>query len=199
MNKIIFSLLLLVSSNTFSQGYYHGAGFNISLNNYRFIYDDPVLGRFDNSRLNFLPSLVYKASYGIILKSDFYFAASAYPAIGAMYSSNSNSQSGQTTSSYFGYDLPLLGEFYFGSLDDNAFHFGVGYDISSFRQNGVGRTTHGPQLSFGGQLFVRDQLYHIRFFYTKGLNKTKDIPSGVDVITDQRNYFGGSLIYMFGI
>lgn len=199
MNKIIFCLLLLISGSSFSQGYYHGLGFNISLNNYRFIYDDPIYGRIDNSRLNLLPSLVYKASYGIILNSDCYFAASAYPAIGAMYSSSSNSQSGQTTSSYFGYDLPILGELYFGNLDDFAFHLGAGYDISSFRQNGIGRMTHGPQLSFGGQIFFRDQLYHIRFFYTKGLNKTKDIPSGVDVITDQRNYFGGSLIYMFGM
>jgi hypothetical protein len=200
MKKIISLLTVFISLNASAQDYYHGLGAKISLNSYKFVYELPSeFGQIDLSSNDLLPSIVYKASVGFELNRKMYFAASAYPSIGAFYSSNYNSQSGGSSSAYIGYDLPILGELYFGDIEDNAFHVGLGYELSGFKQDGVGRKTHGPQLSIGGQFLLRDRMYHLRFSYTHGLNKTRDIPSYVNVITDKTFIIGGSLIYMFGM
>lgn len=148
----------------YAQGYYHGVGLAANYG----IYDGGVAA---------VPGVLYKASYAISENGPS-FAVSAYPYLGF----NLNSREGGS----LGFELPVLGEAYFGDLDDRCFFAGLGFSYAFIAESGsstefadgttyssgsIGGPVMGPQIGLGGQFNLKDRLLGIRVSYTYGINK----------------------------
>ena len=165
-----------------AQDYYHGIGAQALLGLYN--YDN-------ESTPKLVPSIMYKATLGFELSRRKHFAVSAYPSVGFNYESNELG-----SSSYFGYQIPILGELYLGDIDDQNFNVGLGFSYGSISYgDGFDGTILGPVLNIGGQLEVKDQLLGFKASYTHGLNKDANIISS---ISQSRSMIGLSVYYVIG-
>lgn len=191
MKKIILSLSLFLGLNSYAQDYYHaiGAAYNIGLYNLSYTSVSQNIDLGITSTLG-CPMIVYKATLAFELSRSSSFAVTAYPGVGGFISSQSGS--------YVGYQLPVLGEMYFGDVDDANFNFGAGFFYGGILADGSGGAIMGPQASIGGQFEFRDNLIGLRGYYTYGVNKSRDLPSDAENVTDTKSLFGVSVHYLLG-
>lgn len=191
MKKITLAALLFFSFQARSQDYYHAIGGAYNIGMYNLAYNS-VSENVNYSETSMLGSalIVYKATLAFEMSRSSSFAVSAYPGVGGYFSSRYGS--------YIGYQLPILGEFYFGDVDDANFNFGGGFFYGGVSSNGSGGAIMGPQLSIGGQFEFRDKLVGLRGYYTLGLNKSKYLPADATDVTDKKSLFGVSLQYIIG-
>jgi len=143
--------------------------------------------------LVFVPGVIYKASLAFEINRDMNFAISAYPFIGAM--GSFNSQQGASSGTSIGAELPVLGEIYFGDLDDPCFFIGAGLSASVIRSTSGSSTVVGPQIEVGGQFEFRDQMIGARLAYTYGLNGGSDDPT----ISESNNMVNVGIFYPIGL
>lgn len=186
----ILSVLLLNSSNSFSQSYYHGIGGQGALGFYQLEYTSPNTNFTGNYMLQ-TPCIFYKATLGF---SD-HFALSAYPFLG--FTLSASSRGGGSGS--IGLGLPVNLELYFGDMEEGCFFMGGGFSYavlaSSYTGNG---NVIGPQFALGGQFYLRDRLYGVRLGYTIGMNKAKvDIPDVV-IHRDKKSLLTVGVYYPIG-
>ncbi len=192
MKKIILSITLFLGMNSYAQDYYHaiGAAYNIGL--YKLDYNSVSQNEsLSSSSAVGAGLIVYKSTLAFEMSRSSSFAVSAYPGVGGYYNSR--------TGGSLAYQLPVLGEFYFGDVDDANFNFGAGFFYGGiFSSDATGGTIMGPQVSIGGQFEFRDQLVGLRGYYTYGFNKSKDIPADATDVVDSKSLFGISLHYLLG-
>jgi len=174
MKKIIMGLAFLAMTGIVKgQEYYHAFGLqaNIGLQSEKY---ETETESSSVSQVLFVPGVFYKATLAFEINRDMSFAVSAYPFIGMM--GSLNSQSGATSGTSIGIEFPILGELYFGDLDDACFFVGAGINYSRIAST-YGRTTVlGPQIELGGQFEFRDQIIGARLAYTYGVNNATDNP-----------------------
>lgn len=170
MKKIIFSILLLSTGSSFAQDYYHGIGGAGHMLYLKESYTNEN-GSGSYSGISGVPLIVYKATLGFDISRKSNFGISAYPGAGFFV----NTQTG----GYAGFQLPIVGEYYMGDIDDACFYFGGGFDVNgTFTSGSTGGIVMGPHVDLGGQFEFRDQLIGLRLGYTYGINKPKT-PIGV--------------------
>ncbi len=189
MKKITFLVAMLcLSQQAKSQDYYHaiGGAYNIGLYQQEYTSVSENVDYSGTSALG-VGLIVYKATLAFELSRSSSFAVSAYPGVGGYMSSRYGS--------YIGYQLPVLGEMYFGDVDDAHFNVGAGFFYGGISAGG---TIMGPQLSVGGQFEFRDQLIGIRGYYTLGVNKSKNFPADAENVVDKKSLFGVSFHYPLG-
>jgi len=189
MKKITFmAAMLFFSQHAKSQDYYHaiGAAYNIGLYQQSYTSQIENIDYSGTSALG-VGMIVYKASLAFEMSRSSSFAVTAYPGVGGYMSSRYGS--------YIGYQLPVLGELYFGDVDDANFNFGAGFFYGGISAGGA---IMGPQVSVGGQFEFRDQLVGLRGYYTLGVNKSKDFPSDAQNVVDKKSLFGVSIHYPLG-
>ncbi len=197
--KTIFFIALMCS--TFlakAQDYYHGLGGQVNYGIFKLDYEATDFSYSDQA-VAAVPGIVYKASLGFEINRSMNFAISSYPFIGL--NMNFNSQTGGSGS--FGAELPVLGEIYFGDIDDPCFFLGAGFSAAFLASSDVWGGVSagpivGPQLDIGGQFEFRDRLIGLRLAYTYGLNNTKNIDPSYTINKDSRNMFSLGAYYMFG-
>ncbi len=194
MKKLVIAAMLfaaLSNQKAQAQEYFHGFGVQALVANYS-VKGNLFGVEVNESNLEFVPSFMYKATLGFELSNDNYFAVSAYPSLGFNYRSNDMG----TNSNYFGYQLPVLGELYFGAIDDQNFNIGLGLSYGSIMYDSQANgSVFGPMLSLGGQFNIGDQLYGVRGSFTYGLNRDNDLPTD---FSQTRTMFGLSAYYLFG-
>lgn len=178
--------LLFFSFQAKSQDYYHAIGGAYNIGIYNLAYNS-VSENTNYSETSMLGSalIVYKATFAFEMSRSSSFAVSAYPGVGGYISTQYGS--------YLGYQLPVLGELYFGDMDDANFNFGAGFFYGGVSANGSGGAMMGPQLSIGGQFEFRDRLVALRGYYTLGLNKSRYLPADATDVTDKKSLIGVSL------
>ena len=182
--------LLLLAPLVKAQDYYHGIGGQLNYGIFRTIGTEGNSGSLEAAAV---PGIVYKATLGFDISRSLSFAVSAYPFLGA--SGSFNSQSGGNLS--IGAELPVLGELYFGEIDDACFIMGAGFSAAFLGSSGYGSgTIIGPQLAIGGQFPVRDRLIGLRVAYTYGMNGKGDLPTGIS--KSKRSMFNFGFYYLLG-
>lgn len=194
MKKLVLAATFfaaMFSQKAQAQDYYHGIGAQALFGSYGIKGD--LLGQpVDETEYKLVPSIMYKATLGFELSRRKHFAVSAYPCIGFNYESNEFG-----SSSYFGYQLPILGELYLGDIDDQNFNIGLGLSYGSISYDAESNgSVFGPIINVGGQLEVKDQLLGFRASYTYGLNSDADIKALG--LTESRSMIGLSVYYVLG-
>lgn len=189
MRKILLSILLLTSGSSFAQDYYHGIGAAGHMLFLKESYTNEV-GSSSYTGLTSVPLIFYKSTLGFDISRKSNFGISAYPGLGFFVSTQ--------TGGYAGFQLPIVGEYYIGDIDDACFFFGGGFDINgSFRSDAAGGIVMGPHVDLGGQFEFRDQLIGLRLGYTYGVNKP-DVPSGATDYKATRMTFNIGAYYVIG-
>lgn len=183
MKKLL--LILTIASTTFyakSQDLYHAAGGLLFGPMYNLETENVSL-----SGNSIVPGLTYKGTLGFEINRSTNFGITAQPALGL--GGSFNSQSGVSEGAYFGFQLPITGEIYFGDIDDNSFHLGAGIDYKYVN----GMALFGPTAGLGGQFEINGRLIGLRGFYTLGLNSESDIYT----VRDSRNGINLAFYYVF--
>jgi len=163
----IVMALFFVIQQANAQDYYHATGLQINYG----IFSEKMVGTGENvsTEAAAVPGAFYKASLAFDAGRSSSFVISAYPFIGL--SGTLNSGSGLSSGGSIGAELPILGEFYFGDLDDPSFFFGAGFSAAFLGTSGYGSGfILGPQADIGGQFYLQDRLIGLRFAYTYGIN-----------------------------
>ena len=188
MKKIILSITLFLGLNSYAQDYYHAAGvsYNIFMQNLEY---SNQYENFSGSESFGAVMFYYKATLAFEMSRSTNFAISAYPGAGGYF----NSQTG----GYLAYQLPVMGEIYFGDVDDVNFNLGLGFTQSGLLSGGHFGVT-GPVVSLGGSFEYNRNIIGIRGYFTPGLNKTKGFAEGTEVSRDSRMLFGIGVHYLFG-
>lgn len=193
MKKIIMGLAFMAMTGIVKgQDYFHAFGVQANLG-YTSISSEIAGSDVESSKLTFVPGVIYKATLAFEINRDMSFAISSYPFIGAM--GSFNSQAGASSGASVGVELPILGELYFGDLDDPCFFVGAGFSGSLIRSTAGSSTVVGPQLELGGQFEFRDKLIGARLAYTYGLNKGTEVVG----ITETRSMFNVGIFYPIGL
>lgn len=189
MKKIIMGLAFIAMTGIVKgQEYYHAFGLqaNLGLSS---VKSDLI----SESNVVFVPGVIYKASLAFEINRDMNFAISAYPFLGMM--GSLNSQQGASAGTSIGAELPILGEVYFGDLDDPCFFVGAGINFSTIRSTYGSSTVVGPQIEVGGQFEFRDQIIGARLAYTYGLNGKSEDPT----ISVSNNMVNVGIFYPIGL
>ena len=190
MKRLLMLTILIMSNFASAQDYYHGLGGQI---NYGLFNTKSSDGTSSSLEAAAVPGIVYKASLGFDISRSTSFAISSYPFIGLNASVNSNS--GLSSGSSFGAEFPVLGEIYFGDLDDGCFFLGAGFSAAFVGTAGSGSgSVFGPQLDLGGQFYLRDRLIGLRLAYTYGVNRDA---TSLGTKTS-KNLFGLGFYYVLG-
>ncbi len=178
MKKIVIALSLLFSTFSNAQDYYHGVGgaWNTALFKTEFGTEGASV-----------PLIFYKATLGFDVSRSSNFGISAYPGLGFFISTQQGS--------YGGFQIPIVGEYYFGDIDDKCFYMGAGFDVNGVVSDGSGGLVLGPHVGIGGQFEVRDNLIGIRGGYTYGVNGGKNEVTG---FKETRMSFNFGLYYILG-
>jgi len=189
MKKIIIGLAFVAMTGIVKgQEYFHAFGLQAN-----FGYTSVKTETTSSSTLVFVPGVIYKASLAFEINRDMNFAISAYPFLGMM--GSLNSQSGASSGTSIGAELPILGEVYFGDLDDPCFFVGAGASASVIRSTGGSSTVVGPQIELGGQFEYRDRMIGARLAYTYGLNTNSE-----DVtVSESRSMINVGIYYPLGL
>ena len=188
MKKIILSITLFLGMNSYAQDYYHGLGvsYNMFLSKLEYSNaDESYSGTQGFGAVMFY----YKSTLAFEMSRSTNFGLSAYPAIGGYF----NSQTG----GYLAYQLPIMGEIYFGDVDDANFNIGLGFAQTGLLSGGHFGVT-GPIVSLGGSFEYKGNMVGIRAYFTPGLNKTKGFSDGTEVTRDSRMLFGIGAHYLLG-
>lgn len=185
MKKLIFhltfTLFSLLAFKSTAQNYHHGFGFQYNLASFSTYGSSFIVG---------VPSLTYKSTFGFEV-GKVGIGISAYPSVGFFLSNSSDI-------SYFGTEVPLMGELYLGDMDDKCFFTGLGFSAGYYTDFYDGGAILGPQIEIGGQFYIRESLVGMRAFFTKGVNGgTQHIYDGT---TFKEKIFstGLSFYYMLG-
>lgn len=118
------------------------------------------------------------------------FAISAYPFVGFYFSSESPS--------FFGAELPIVGEYVIGDLDDQCFYFGGGFSASFLASDVTGGAILGPQAGVGGQFYIADRLIGLRASYTYGINRNRSASQNDPWLRESKTKFALGIYYMLG-
>jgi hypothetical protein len=189
MKKSILIFTLLFSLTAKSQDFYNSLGIGFLAGTYNQEYTSPYSDVTSNVTVG-VPGIMYKGTLGFEVSRSTSFGITLSPFLGFNY----NNQGG----SYFGFQIPLMGEFYFGDIDDNCFYLGGGFSYGNVKDSSDdGGPVLGPILGLGGQLEIADRIIGLRANYTFGVNKESDIPSGWEYTKDSRGMFSVSLYYTF--
>jgi hypothetical protein len=183
MKKLL--LILTIASSTFyakSQEFYNAVGGTL----FGIIYDLSS-DNFSTSGSSIVPGVTYKGTLGFEINRSTNFGITVQPSLGL--GGEFNSQSGASQDAYFGFQLPITGEVYFGDIDDKSFHIGAGIDYKYVN----GLALFGPTVGLGGQFEVKDRLIGLRGFYTLGLNSESDVYT----VRDSRNGLNLALYFVF--
>jgi hypothetical protein len=184
MKKTVIAVTIftaMLSQKAQAQDFHHGIGAQILIGSHKL---NDVREYFP------APAIMYKATLGFDLSENKFFAVSAYPCFGLNYQSN-----GYQSSTYIGYQLPILGEIYLGDIDDINFNAGLGFSYGSISYDESKNTVIGPVFNIGGQFYFRESLVGVRASYTLGLNKGVEVGS---YSTQSPSMFGVGLYYLFG-
>jgi len=193
MKKIIMGLAFVAMTGIVKgQEYYHAFGLQANVG-FQSKKSEVAGVSSEVSQVLFVPGLFYKATLAFEINRDMSFAVSAYPFIGMM--GSLNSQSGASSGTSIGIELPILGELYFGDLDDPCFFVGAGINFSAIRSTYGATTVVGPQIELGGQFEFRDQIIGARLAYTYGLNNGTDNPN----ITISNSIINVGIFYPIGL
>ena len=178
-----------------AQDYYHGLGGQFNYGIYNIAYSG---GGVDYEGVNVasVPGIFYKSTLSFKdADNGPGFCVSAYPFLGL--SLSINSQAGGQGS--FGAELPVLGEVYFGELDDACFYVGAGWTFAYMSTLGFASgSIVGPQFDIGGQFPFRGSTVGLRLAYTKGVNKAKFDNTSIVTTLDKRSMIGVGVYYPLG-
>jgi len=165
MKKSLFLLSILsifAGISSFAQEYKHGLGVQLNISQFKESYSDNT-GLHNKVGVAPVPGVVYKASLGFQFSRQTTFSLSSYPFVG--YSFNS-SQGG-----YFGAELPILAELFFGDVDYFGAFIGAGASYSYTTYEGFGDgVVMGPQIEAGLQFPLGERVAAVKLAYTYGLN-----------------------------
>jgi hypothetical protein len=188
MKKIILSITLVLGLNSYAQDYYHGVGvsYNMFLNKLEY---SNAYESYSGTEGFGAVMFYYKSTLAFEMSRSTNFGLSAYPAVGGYF----NSQTG----GYLAYQLPIMGELYFGDVDDVNFNMGLGFAQTGLLSGGHFGIT-GPIVSIGGSFEYNRNLVGVRAYFSPGLNKTKGFSEGTEVSRDSRMLFGLGVHYMIG-
>lgn len=153
MKKLLIIASLFAMTNVKAQGYYHGLGIQFNYVAFTGTNYSNIFGT---------PGIYYKATY-TFGANKVTPAISAYPYVGAFLQGGSGS---------IGAELPIMGEVYFGDIEDLAFNIGAGFNFSYWANDLDNGSVVGPRLELGGQFYISGKLMGIRAGYTHGLTKT---------------------------
>ena len=197
MKKLLLSSLVLLglTFNSAAQDYYHGLGGQVNYGIYNIAYSSSTVN-YEGVNLAAVPGLFYKSTLSFKDAGNGPgFCASAYPFLGL--SLSINSQTGGSGS--FGAELPILGEIYFGDLDDACFYAGAGWSFAYLSTLGFASgSIVGPQFDIGGQFPFRNRIVGIRLAYTKGINKSKFNDLSIVTTKDKRSMIAIGAYYVLG-
>lgn len=199
MKKILLGVgLLLCTGIAKAQDYYQGIGAQVNYGIFSLSYSD-TYQNYSGTTGAAVPGIFYKASLAFDISRSTNFAISSYPFVGL--NANFNSMSGASGS--FGAELPILGEIYFGDLDDPCFFMGAGFSAAYLASSDVwgGASAGpilGPQVDIGGQFEFQGRMVGLRAAYTYGLNNTRNVASDVNITKDTRWMLGLGAYYVLG-
>ena len=89
--------------------------------------------------------------------------------------------------SFLGAQLPIMGEYYLGDIDDKCFYFGGGFNAAFMASGDGGGPILGPVFGLGGQFEVKKRLIGLRANYTLGINSPKE--PGIEYEKNSRGAF----------
>ena len=161
--SVVFLTFLALTGFSKAQDYYHGVGAQLDFGIFK-----TETGLVTSSGGVLLPGVFYKGSLAFEINRDMNFALSFYPLIGMM--GTFNSQSGGSSNLAFGVELPIVGEVYFGDVDDMCFFVGAGVSAALLANADAGGAIVGPHIDLGGQFEFRDNLIGLKAAFTYGLN-----------------------------
>jgi len=192
LTKLSLSLILAILSNyTNAQEYRHGLGAQLTTGIFNSVYENEYGQVWDEPEFAYVPGAVYKASVAFDINRDLSFSVAAYPFLGL----NRNSLTG----GYFGFELPILGEFFFGDIDDFGVFLGTGFNYGIIAHSGYGSgQIFGPTFDGGLQFPLREQIVELKLGYTLGLNNELSKFPDLTVTKDSRSIFSVGLLYMIG-
>ena len=178
MRRILFAFLLtfLATTISFSQDYFHGIGTGLYAISYQSTWAGSPLpdqgpfatGSDDFSQLLASPGIFYKSTLAFDVTRNTMLAVSAYPFLG--FNINANARTGVSEGNSFGFELPILAEYYFGEPDDDmCFYLGAG-GAYGYASSLGSISVLGPQVEIGGQYEFNRQLFGARATFTYGLN-----------------------------
>ncbi len=191
--RLIFLTLIFycIALNPLKAQYYkNGLGVQINITTLNESYSD-AYGTVSSKKSFPIPGLAYKAAFGFELTRNVTLSLASYPFLGFTY----NTQTG----GYFGAEVPLLGEFFFGDVDWFGGFIGAGgtFSYAAITNYGSG-VVIGPQLEGGVQFPFGSRVVAVKLAYTHGLNKpnVKLFPNR-QYTKSQRGMFSFALIYVF--
>ena len=182
MKQVLLTMTcaIALAFNSQSQDYYHALG--VQYNFATFVSTGSTEGAA-------VPGLMYKATLGFEGRGST-FAISAYPFAGLQFNTGGNN--------YFGGELPILAEMYFGDPGDACFFVGAGFSMAYMASDGFGSgAVVGPQVGLGGQFEIAGRLYGVRGAYTYGMNRNTEDFLGA-TIKVKKNMYSLSLFYPLG-
>lgn len=188
MKKLFLISVLFIALGAKSQDFYHGLGGGILVGTFTQEYTTPF-SNVSSTGGAYVPGIMYKATLGFDISRKTSFGVTASPFLGFFLSSQQGS--------YFGFQLPVMGEYYFGDIDDNCFYLGGGFSYGLLDDGSVGGSVLGPVLGLGAQFEVRDVLYGLRANYTLGVNKERDVPADWEYTKDSRGMISLSAYLVF--
>lgn len=190
--KLTLVLIFTIGANySDAQEYRHGLGIQLTTGIFNGVYENEYGQIYDEPEYSYVPGAVYKASLAFDINRDLSFSIAAYPFIGL----NRNSLTG----GYFGFELPVLGEFFFGDIDDFGGFVGAGFNYGIIAHTGYGSgQIVGPTFDAGIQFPMKDRILELKLGYTLGLNNELEKHPDLTVTKDSRSIFSVGLLYMIG-
>ncbi|MFT5820507.1 MAG: hypothetical protein ACI8ZM_001750 [Crocinitomix sp.] len=186
--KMLMTILCLFcfSTHLSAQKYTHGIGLNYNLSFFNSAYNTSQLSYTGTSQIG-IPGITYKASLDFDLSENKQFSIVSYPFVGFM----TNSDYGN----YKGFEIPLLGELYFGNTTSSRSFIGVGATYSYLSAK-TATTIIGPKIIAGFQFKIKEKTLSFNLGYALGLNKRKT-SDDFNYTTDRKSLMSFSAIYFF--